>query len=118
MKNIIQVINRGPGPDIEISITPKELKSIIQQLDILKECNKGEGRLKIQKEEQGTIDFAFCTLTITKNLKEGHVLQKEDLIAKRPNIGDFLAEDIPILIGKTLQKNFKKGSKLFNKDII
>jgi len=107
-----------PGPDIEISITPKELKSIIQQLDILKECNKGEGRLKIQKEEQGTIDFAFCTLTITKNLKEGHVLQKEDLIAKRPNIGDFLAEDIPILIGKTLQKNFKKGSKLFNKDII
>ena len=36
------------GPDIEISITPKELKSIIQQLDILKECNKGESRLKIQ----------------------------------------------------------------------
>jgi len=103
-----------PGPDIEISITPKELKSLIEQLDILRECKKGDGRLKIQKEEQGTIDFAFCTLTSTKDLKKGHVLQKEDLIAKRPNIGDFLAEDIPKLIGKTLQKNINKDGKLFN----
>uniref|UniRef100_A0A6C0KE14 AFP-like domain-containing protein n=1 Tax=viral metagenome TaxID=1070528 RepID=A0A6C0KE14_9ZZZZ len=101
------------GPDIEISITPEELKSLIEQLDILKECNKGDGRLEIQKEEQGTIDFAFCTLTSTKDLKEGHILQKEDLIAKRPNIGDFLAEDIPKLIGKTLQKDIRKDEKIY-----
>lgn len=105
------------GPDIEISITPKELKSLLQQLDILKECKKGDGRLKIQKEEQGTIDFAFCTLTTTKNLKEGHILQKEDLIAKRPNIGDFLAEDIPFLIGKKINRNIDKGEKLFKINI-
>ena len=105
------------GPDIEISITPKELKSLLQQLDILKECKKGDGRLKIQKEEQGTIDFAFCTLTTTKNLKEGHILQKDDLIAKRPNIGDFLAEDIPFLIGKKINVNINKGEKLFKINI-
>jgi len=102
-----------PGPDIEISITPKELKSLIEQLDILKECKKGNGRLEIQKEEQGTIDFAFCTLTSIKDLKEGHILQKEDLIAKRPNMGDFLAEDIPFLIGKKINRNIDKGEKLF-----
>ena len=106
------------GPDIEISITPKELKSLIEQLDILRECKKGEGRLEIQKEEQGTIDFAFCTLTITTDLKQGHILQKDDLIAKRPNIGDFLAEDIPRLIGKTLKKDIKMGKKIFKDDII
>jgi len=106
-----------PGPDIEISITPEELKSLIQQLNILRECKKGDGRLKIQKEEQGTIDFAFCTLTTTKDLKEGHILQEEDLIAKRPNIGDFLAEDICKLIGKKINKNILKGSKLFNNDL-
>jgi len=103
-----------PGPDIEISITPKELKSLIKQLDILSDCCKGEGRYKIQKEEQKTIDFAYCTLTATRNLEIGHILSYEDLIAKRPNIGDFLAEDISNIIGKTLIKELKVGDKLFN----
>lgn len=107
-----------PGPDIEISITPKELKSLIEQLDILRECKKGDGRLEIQKEEQGTIDFAFCTLTATKDLPKGHILQSSDIIAKRPNIGDFLAEDIPKLIGKTLKKDIKIGKKIFKDNII
>ena len=40
------------GPDIEISITPKELKKLIEDLNILKECNKGEGRYKIQEGEK------------------------------------------------------------------
>ena len=105
------------GPDIEISITPEELKSLIEQLDILGDCKKGEGRLEIQKEEQGTIDFAFCTLTATKDLNVGHILQKEDLIAKRPNIGDFLAEDIEKLIGKSLNTYIKLGTKIFKHNI-
>lgn len=106
-----------PGPDIEISITPTELKSLIEQLDILSLCCKGDGRYRIQKEEQGTIDFAFSTLTTTKDLYAGHVLCEEDLIAKRPNIGDFLAEDITRLIGKTINCNLKKDEKLFKNNI-
>ena len=101
------------GPDIEISITPKQLKSLIEQLDILSHCNKGEGRYKIQKEEQGTIDFAYCTLTTTRDLKVGHILCNEDLIAKRPNVGDFLAEDISKIIGKTINCDLKKNEKIF-----
>lgn len=105
------------GPDIEISITPQQLKDVIIHLDELKECNKGDGRVEIQKEEQGTIDFAFCTLTATSDLKAGHILNEKDLIAKRPNIGDFLAEDIPKLIGKTLKKNVYAGEKIYNDSI-
>ena len=104
------------GPDIEISITPKLLKDLIIQLDILSDCCKGNGRYTIQNEEQGTIDFAFCTLTATKDLYTGHILSEEDLIAKRPNIGDFLAEDIPNLIGKSLLKDIKKEDKLFKEN--
>ena len=105
------------GPDIEISITPEELKTLIKDLDILKKCCEGDGRLKIQKEEQGTIDFAFCTLTSVKNLKKGHIININDLIAKRPNIGDFLAEDLENLIGKKLNKDIDKDEKLFKSDI-
>lgn len=105
------------GPDIEISITPKELKQLIENLDILKDCNKGQGRYKIQEEEKKTIDFAFCTLTTTKDLKINHILQKTDLIAKRPNIGDFLAEDIELLIGKKINKDILKNTKLYKNDI-
>ena len=90
------------GPDIEISITPNELNNLIIQLNELRECNKGKGRYIIQKEEQGTIDFAFSTLTTTNDLQEGHILCENDLIAKRPNVGDFLAEDISFLIGKSI----------------
>lgn len=105
------------GPDIEISITPEELKKLIEDLNILKKCNEGEGRYKIQEDEKKTIDFAFCTLTTTKDLKKNHILQKTDLIAKRPNIGDFLAEDIELLIGKKINKNILKNTKLYKNDI-
>jgi len=44
-------------------------------------------------------------------------LQKEDLIAKRPNIGDFLAEDIEKLIGKSLNTYIKLGTKIFKHNI-
>ena len=105
------------GPDIEISITPQELKDLINQLDILSECCKGNGRYTIQKEEEGTIYFAFCTLTVNKDLSNGHILCREDIIAKRPNIGDFLAEDIEKLIGKTINCDLKNGDKLFKNNI-
>ena len=52
LKNILQVQNYGEGPDIEISITPEELKKLIEDLNILKQCNEGEGRYKIQEEEK------------------------------------------------------------------
>lgn len=109
--------NLWEGPDIEISITPKELKQLLENLNILKDCNKGEGRHKIQEEEKKTIDFAFCTLTTTKDLKKNHILKKEDLIAKRPNIGDFLAEDIELLIGKKINKDILKNIKIYKNDI-
>ena len=77
------------------------------------DCKKGSGRLEIQKEEQGTINFAFCTLTTKTDLKKGHIICENDLIAKRPNIGDYLSEDIPNLIGMTLTKNINQDEKLF-----
>lgn len=101
------------GPDIEISITPKELKNLIKELNILNECKKGNGRLNIQEEEKTTIDFAYCTLTSTKDLKKGTIIQKNDIIVKRPNKGDFLAEDINLLLGKKLQKNILKDEKFY-----
>lgn len=106
------------GPDMEISIDPAELKSLIENLDILKQCNEGQGRSTIQESEQGTIDFAYNTLTTTKTLSKGHILAESDLIAKRPNIGDYLAEDISKLVGKLLTRDLKKDSKLFKIDLI
>ena len=49
----------------------------------------------------------------TKALKEGHVLTNEDIIAKRPNTGDFLAEDIELLIGKKVNRDIGEDEKLF-----
>ena len=51
-------------------------------------------------------------------MSKGHILVDSDLIAKRPNIGDYLAEDLSKLVGKSLTRDLKKDSKLFKTDLI
>jgi len=105
--------NDWQGPDIEISITPKELKSLIKQLDILKDCNVHYPRNYIQAEEENTIKFAFSTLTFNKDLKKNDIVTINDIYSTRPNVGDYTCNDVNIVINKKLNTNVKRGTKIF-----
>ncbi|WP_225340720.1 N-acetylneuraminate synthase [Lysinibacillus capsici] len=95
-----------PGPDIECSMTPKELKNLIEGS---KQIARMRGGVKeAAKEEQVTIDFAFSTVVSIKPIKKGEIFTKENLWVKRPGTGAIKAEHYNEVLGKVATKDILK----------
>lgn len=87
-----------PGPDIECSMTPEELKNLIVGS---REIAKMRGGIKeAAQEEQVTIDFAFATVVAIQPIKKGETFTKENLWVKRPGTGAIKAEHYNDVLGK------------------
>lgn len=106
---------KWPGPDIPISIDPKELKNLIIGSTII-HTSMG-GNKSILKEEQSTIDFAYSSVVTIKDIKRGEKFSKENIWVKRPGTGEFQAIDYKKILGKTAKKNLKKNTQLTKHDI-
>lgn len=92
-----------PGPDIICSMTPNELRDLINGS---KEIYKMRGGKKeAAKEEQATIDFAFATVVTTKQIKKGDVFTRENIWVKRPGVGEIKAENFYDVLGKVSTRN-------------
>jgi len=46
----------------------------------------------------------------TKDILKGQKLSKKNIFPRRPGIGDFLAKDYKMLIGKTARINIKNNT--------
>lgn len=86
------------GPDIICSMTPRELEELLLGSKIIYDSMNGS-KLPLLEEEV-TSAFAFASVVATKNLPEGHLIQRKDITLKRPNGGDFGPKDFMHLIGK------------------
>ena len=103
------------GPDICCSMTPKDLKDLIDSSNIIyQSLGSGKGPVK---EEQPTIDFAFASVVAIKDILSGTILSKENIWLKRPSGGDFGAKDFNNLIGLKTIKNIQSGEQISKKDI-
>ena len=70
-----------PGPDVDVSIDPKELADLKFAAHAVWEASKGKDC--IFQEEQVTINFAYsCVVTIT--IKAGETFSMENIWCKRP----------------------------------
>jgi sialic acid synthase SpsE len=99
-----------PGPDIEISMDPVELKDLIIGTQAI---FSGLGGSKtILKEEQPTIDFAYASVVAIKDISEGETFSKENIWVKRPGTGEILAEHFGALIGKTATTEIRKNAQI------
>lgn len=87
-----------PGPDIEISIDPHELKELILGSRAVFDA-LGGGK-EILPEEKVTIDFAFASVVAIEPIKKGEILSKNNLWVKRPGTGQIRAEFFSDIIGK------------------
>ena len=58
-----------------------------------------EVQIKTIKQESSTIRFAYASVAATKDILKGQNYQK-NIFPRRPGIGDFLAKDYKMLIGK------------------
>lgn len=99
-----------PGPDVPISIDPKELEELIIGTDAIHQAMGGSKT--ILDEEKVTIDFAYATVVSIKEIKKGEVLSRENIWVKRPGTGEILAEDFEGLIGKKAKVDIKKDSQM------
>ena len=103
------------GPDIQVSIDPKELQELIIGCQAIKKSLGG--KKNILKEEQPTIDFAYACVVSIKNIKKGDKFSKENIWVKRPGTGEVKAKEYFKIIGKKSKKNILSDKQLTKSDI-
>jgi N-acetylneuraminate synthase len=99
-----------PGPDIPISMTPDELKELIEASYVLFLARGGHK--EVLEEEQPTIDFAYATVVAEKDISQGDTLTADNVWVKRPGTGEILAEHYSDLLGRKARRGIKKNEQL------
>lgn len=103
------------GPDIPISLNPKQLLDLI---DGSKAIHQALGGSKgILPEEQPTIDFAYACVVTTKDIRKGEEFSTENIWVKRPGTGEIKAKDFEYLIGKKATCNLPRETQVTWADV-
>ena len=89
---------KWPGPDIAISIDPKELEDLVKGTDAIHKALGG--KKGILKEEKPTIDFAYACVVSIKEIKKGDKFSKNNIWVKRPGTGEIKAINFKKVLGK------------------
>ncbi len=103
------------GPDIQVSIDPKELKDLIIGSEAIN-LSLG-GHKTILKDEQPTIDFAYSCVVSIDSIKKDEIFTEDNIWVKRPGTGKIKAEKYPDIIGKKAKKDILKNTQLTWQDI-
>ncbi len=104
------------GPDIPCSMTPSELKELINAVKIVAEA-RGGSKDDIE-EEDVTRNFAFASVVSTRDIKPGEILDSENIWVKRPSGGAFQANQLEELYGRTAAKMIENDSQLTLDDVL
>jgi sialic acid synthase SpsE len=105
-----------PGPDMPVSIEPKELKDLITGSKAIWQARSG--KKNILREEKPIINFAYASVVTIEDIDEGEYLTKENIWVKRPGKGHFKAKDYNRLLGKKSKKFIKKDTYLNKSDLV
>ncbi len=91
-----------PGPDVPISIDPKELNELIVGSRAIHEALGG--RKEILREEQPTIDFAYACVVAIRDIRAGEALSRENIWVKRPGTGEIKAKHFDEVLGRRVSR--------------
>lgn len=103
------------GPDHKASLDVSELKEMINAIRNI-ESAKGNGEKVPAASEMSTRIAARKSIVITRDLKKGHLLNKNDLSIKRPGNGTAL-KYIDNFINKKIIRDIKEDSIIKLEDI-
>jgi sialic acid synthase SpsE len=99
-----------PGPDIEVSMGPEELRQLIDGSHAIHKSLGGSK--EILKEEQSTIDFAYASVVAIREIEKGARLSPDNIWVKRPGTGEIRAEHFNRLIGKKTRTHINVNEQL------
>lgn len=104
-----------PGPDIECSMTPVELRDLIEGSRTI---FMARGGAKVPADaEAPTIAFAFASVVAIRDIAKGQPLSEDNIWVKRPGTGDYSAADYNNLLGKITSKSIVAGQQIQKSDI-
>lgn len=107
---------KWPGPDVSISIDPKELSELIKGSRAVWEA-RGGGK-NVLKEEADIITFAYSCVVTIRPVKKGERFTKRNLWVKRPGTGEIKAVEYGRILGKKAARDIPVDVQLRRRDII
>jgi N,N'-diacetyllegionaminate synthase len=99
-----------PGPDHRASLEPAELKKMVAGVRNIEKA-LGDGQKVPAPSEIKNRELVRKSLLVTRNLKAGHRLRADDLMAKRPG-GGISPGQKNLLVGTILQKGITRDTAL------
>lgn len=99
-----------PGPDVPISIDPRELKELIDGSKAIHQALGGQKN--ILAEEQPASDFAYACVVSTRDIRRGEALTQENIWVKRPGTGEIKARHFTDVLGGKVKVDIKKNEQL------
>jgi N-acetylneuraminate synthase len=98
------------GPDIPISINPRELRDLIEGTKAIQMAVGGTK--DVLPEEQPTINFAYACVVAIRDIKAGERLSEENIWVKRPGSGEIKAVHFESILNKKARREIRKDSQL------
>lgn len=99
-----------PGPDIEISIDPAELRDLIEGTKAIHAALGGAKT--ILPDEQKTIDFAYACVVTTRDVEEGEEFTADNAWVKRPGTGEIKARHYGEVLGRKAKRALSRNSQV------
>ncbi len=105
------------GPDVPASVTPEELKQLVDGARFLAWARAHPVDKDAMAEELAPVRGLFLKSAVAeRDLPAGHVLTRADLAAKKPGTG-IPAERIPDLVGRRLARPLAADQLLAGEDL-
>lgn len=101
---------RWRGPDIPISMDPKDLASLIEGSRVIHESLKGSK--SILKEEGPTIAFAYASVVAIRDISSGEEFSMDNLWVKRPGTGEMRAGRLYDILGRKARRDIRKDTQI------
>ena len=109
--------NKRIGPDHYFSMNPKTWRNMVNKVRKL-EIALGDGKKKIEKNEQQTSVLQRRSVMINKDKKKGSIVKKNDLIFLRPNLSkSYQPYEYYKIVGKKLKRNKYKNEAILKIDL-
>lgn len=99
-----------PGPDIAVSMDPRELGDLIRGSRAIHAALGGEKN--ILPDEQPTIDFAYACVVSTKEIQKGELFSADNIWVKRPGTGEIKAKDYEKLLGRNSNRTISANTQI------
>ncbi|MEC5382418.1 N-acetylneuraminate synthase family protein [Aurantimonas sp. C2-6-R+9] len=105
-----------PGPDVPISIEPREFGDLVEGSRAVW-LARGGGKTRLPEEQQ-VIEFAYATVVTTAPIKAGQRFEETNTWVKRPGTGRIHADRLTDVVGKVAIRDLSADVHVSPEDVV